>query len=304
VICFLLTHVKSLLILVVLVAAFSCQEREEPQRDTQTAPWVERSGFDWSHDGQPLVTPHFVIYSDAASEVERKKLALGVELFLARLTALLNIDSTRSDWWPDTSSRFSVYLNRTHPEVPGGYAFPGGMILVSPDASFFAHVRPGAYGKLVTHELVHVITLAIGYNPVNQPPIWFREGFAEYCSGPRSSDIRTVARLDSLVGDLGHDPQKWNPLQIKTVGDYPEEIMRERYEGRYYPLFEVAVRYLVETRTPQGSPSGLLGVFERMGVGERFSTSLAATVGLSGAEFEQDFFSLTRAWLAEDSGGE
>ncbi|MGB2960000.1 MAG: hypothetical protein WBD30_14015, partial [Bacteroidota bacterium] len=100
----------------------------------------------WSHDGQPLVTPHFVIYSDAASEVEREKLALGAEIFFAELTRLLRIDSTRSEWWPDTTNPFAVYLNRTHPEVPGGYAFPGGMILVSPDAPFFAHGTPGAYG--------------------------------------------------------------------------------------------------------------------------------------------------------------
>ncbi|MGB2959999.1 MAG: hypothetical protein WBG01_11450 [Bacteroidota bacterium] len=90
-------------------------------------------------------------------------------------------------------------------------------------------------------------------------------------------------------------------MQIETVGDYPEEILRERYEGRYYPLFEVAVRYLVVTRTPQRSPSDLLGVFERMGTGERFSASLSATVGLSAAEFEQDYFSLMQAWLAGDS---
>jgi len=283
------------------MVAISCQERDLPQKDRPTGPWVERSGFDWSHDGQPLVTPHFVIYSDAASEAERRKLALGVEISLARLTSLLRIDSTRSEWWPDATNPFAVYLNHSHPEVPGGYAFPGGMILVSPDASFFGHGRPGAYGKLVTHELVHVLTLALGYNPANEPPVWFREGFAEYCSGQRISDINTVTALDSLVAKLGHDPQQWSPVQISTVGDYPEVILRERHEGRYYPLFEVAVRYLVVARTSQRSPSDLLGVFEHMGTGERFSASLAATVGLSAGEFEQNFFSLMRVWLAEDS---
>jgi hypothetical protein len=172
------------------------------------------------------------------------------------------------------------------------------MILVSPDAPFFAHGRPGVYGKLVTHELVHVITLAIGHNPANEPPIWFREGFAEYCSGPRTSDIRTVAALDSLVAELGHDPEQWNPLQIWAVRDYPEEILRERREGEYYPLFEMAVRYLVERRTPRKTPAGLLGVFKRMGRGERFSPCLAAATGLSADQFGEDFYSLMRTWLA------
>jgi len=293
--------IRAQIYLVVLTAAFACHERDVPQEVLQSAPWVEHSGFDWSHDGQLIVTPHFVIYSDAASEEERRKLALGLEIFLARLTGLLRIDSTHSAWWPDTSSRFAVYLNRTHPEVPGGYAFHGGMILVSPDAPFFAHSGPGGYGRLVTHELVHVVTLALGHNPFNEPPVWFREGFAEYCSGPRSSDIETVAALDSLVAELGHDPLTWTPLQIKTVRDYPEEVLNHRQEGRYYPLFELAVRYLAEARTPQKSPSDLLRVFESMGVGERFSSSLAPAVGLSAIEFEEDFYRLTRAWLVEGS---
>jgi hypothetical protein len=285
-------------VLVMLLVVVACQERDGAREGASPAPWVERSGFDWSHDGHPLFTPHFIIYSDDASEEERRKLALGMEIFLARLTTKLKIDSTRSAWWPDSSNRFAVYLNRTHAEVPGGYAFPGGMILVSPDATFFAHGRPGAYGKLVTHELVHVITLAIGHNPANEPPIWFREGFAEYCSGPRTSDIRTVAALNSLVAELGHDREQWNPLQITAVGDYPEEILRKRYEGKYYPLFEMAVRYLVESRTPRGTPADLVGMFGSMGQGERFSPCLAAATGISADEFGEDFYSLMRTWLA------
>jgi hypothetical protein len=276
----------------------ACQERDGSQEDTLPTPWVERSGFDWSHDGEPLVTPHFVIYSDDASKEERRKLALGVEIFLERLTTLLMIDSTSSRWWPDSSNRIAVYLNRTHPEVRGGYAFPGGMILVSPDAPFFGHGRQGAYGRLVTHELVHVVTLAIGHNPANEPPIWFREGFAEYCSGPRARDIRTVGSLDALVAELGHDPVRWSPLQITAVGDYPEEILSERLEGKYYPLFEMAVRYLIEMRTPRATPADLLDVYESMGRGERFSPCLAAATGLSVEEFEGRFYTLTRAWLA------
>jgi hypothetical protein len=100
--------IASKTVLVILLVMVACQERDGAREGAPPAPWVERSGFDWSHDGNPLFTPHFVIYSDNASQKERRKLALGVEIFLARLTTMLTIDSIRSGWWPDSPNRFAV----------------------------------------------------------------------------------------------------------------------------------------------------------------------------------------------------
>jgi hypothetical protein len=263
----------------------------------ETGLWTKKTPFDWTHDGDPLITPHFIIYSDKASWQEREKLSRGLEIFLKELTDFLEINPDSASWYPNELRRIVVYLNKTHPEVKGGYAFHGGMILISPDSKFFYNPHPGQYGQTVKHELTHVIDLAVTTEFAIQPPHWFREGFAMVCSGPRYNDIQSSHQLLQLISELGHDPNKWTPLSIYRYQDFPEKILIERKEDLYYPLFELAVRYLTDEYNTGCHPGSVLEICEQMALLIPFEIAFQEKFRISMEEFDTNFYDLIKEWL-------
>jgi hypothetical protein len=263
-----------------------------------SGPWAIHTPYSWAHDGNPVNTTHFTIYSDSASYNEREKISRGLEKFLQNLNELLDINEEEAQWYPSKDDPFTIFLNKTHLEVPFGFAYSRGMIVVSPDSKFFFNPVPGHYGKLVTHELVHAIDMAITADALVRPPVWFREGFAQLCSGlSGDNEINNIEDLEIIIKELNINKKEWTPLSIQLYPDYPKSVIKDKQEGVYYPLFELAVKYLTTEQNTGKNITDLIGFLERISITNTFGEEFNRTFGFSVDTFNDEFYIRITDWL-------
>jgi hypothetical protein len=279
----------------------SCSKNTENKAEVNLhEPWAMFTQYQWAHDGNSVSTEHFKIFSDSASMIERNKISKGLELILDGLTKKLEINSSSAEWYPNKENPFTIYLNRTHEEVPFAHAFPRGMIIVSPDAEFFQVTKKGQYGKIIAHELTHSIDLAITMDSPSQPPTWFREGLAQLCSGlSGENELLTIADLNQSIINLGLDKNKWTPLSIRKYTDYPGNLIHNKQEGLYYPLFELAVKYLFSKENTGKNLANLIPFLESLSVFNSFNEEFKNTFGFSLEKYEEEFYSIIEEWLGK-----
>jgi hypothetical protein len=260
--------------------------------------WSIYTPYDWNHDGKPVKTKHFTIYSDNAATIEREKISRGLEIFLQELNQLLNINENDAKWYPTQTNPFTVFLNKSHPEVPFGFAYPRGMIIVSPDAKFFRNLYPGYYGKFVTHELIHAIDMAITSDVPVPPPVWFREGFAQLCSGLSvNNKIQTIDQLNNTLEKLNLNKKDWTPLSIQQYLDYPKTVIVDKQEGIYYPLFELAVEYLFTETQTGNNITDIIGFLERLSITNTFHEEFERMFGFTMETYEKEFYIKISEWF-------
>ncbi len=124
--------------------------------------------YKWPHDGNPLESEHFVIYSDAASLEARQLLSQICEDAFATIKARLGItDVSIFRFPPDRNNKIHIYAYKNYfPTEWGGQAYYGGYMIYSPDHPQRTHngdTAPEYYIPLIQHELMHVIqTLILG----------------------------------------------------------------------------------------------------------------------------------------------
>jgi hypothetical protein len=69
---------------------------------------------------------------------------------------------------------------------------------------------------------------------------WFSEGLAEHTAGGSWTPIRTLAQLDAWRASPDHTI----PISIQDWDFFPESVIERSNGFEYYPLFDLAVRYL------------------------------------------------------------
>lgn len=254
------------------------------------------SGFHWPHDGKPLETASFVVYSDAASTQARQQLADIAEDALAELQAQFGISGNAVFRFPSGQQKIDIYTYKTYtPTEWGGRAYWGGLMIYSldhPERAAWGHTALEMYVPVVTHEIMHVIeSLLRASNSPEQVDVWLTEGIAEFVSGGNAApSITGKVRFDELIAQHG-----WlNPIAMHRYTDYPDLGLVYDY---YLPMFQLAVTYLFDAQGHGATLADLRDLYLDVREGVSFATALADRLGIGLAEFEQQFFDLMNDYL-------
>lgn len=196
-----------------------------------------------------------------------------------------------------------AYENR-YPQAWGARAYYGGLIIRSLD-----HKKRSTdldiYVPVAKHELVHVVESLLKGRDVATMPVrirvhvWFSEGLAEAVTGGTSGGaIRDLGYLNYLTGKYG----QLSPIAFKTdsqVGDWStKEIALACFEY-HYPMYQLAVEYLMDADGLGKSPQDLISIFTDMTEGADFSTAFENRMGISLTDYEEQFFALMNDYLPE-----
>jgi hypothetical protein len=269
----------------------------EPEKHmVDSGSWYE-TPYKWPHDGNPVESENFVIYSDAASMEARQLLSQICEDAFAIIKERLGITDVSIFRFPaDRNNKIHIYAYKNYnPTDWGGQAYYGGYLIYSPDhpqRTEWGYTALDKYVPLVKHEMMHVVqTLIIGAND-ERVYSWFAEGIAiEISDDNFYTRIDSQAELDSLISTWG----SWNPISMQHSWTYPKiEGIGTAY---LYPMFWLAVRYLTDPAGQEGSFYDVRDVILDVANGVQFSTALKNRFGISQPEYEAQFFDLMNNYL-------
>ena len=255
-----------------------------------------RTGFRWPHDGKPLESDHFIVYSDAASLESRQKLAEIGEELLVVLTEEFEIDPATQFLFPDGQSKIHIftYKNQT-PMKWGGWGYYGGLLIFSLDHELrteWGHTELENYRAVVKHELMHTIEgLLKGSDNPQLVDVWLTEGIAEYVSGGTTGEpITTLAKFEEVIGRFG----ELNPIAMHQYGYTIGTDVAGFY---YYPMFLLTMAYLLDPTGGGLTNSAIRDIYLDARAGIPFSVSFEEKMGISLQDFEDQFFERLRAYL-------
>ena len=256
------------------------------------------TGHEWPHDGHPLESENFVIYSDAASLEARQLLSEICEETFVTIKERLGITDVSIFRFPaDRNNKVHIYAYKNYfPRTWGGQAYYGGYMIFSPDHPQRTEEGSTAltqYIPVIQHELMHVIqTLILGALDESSLYSWFSEGIAIEISDDVFYDyIDSQEQLDDLTATFG----MLNPISLQYSWTYPD--IENVITFYYYPMFWLAVRYLMDPDGQGGSFYDVRDVLIDVANGVPFSTSLEERFGISLIEYEEQFFDLIYDYL-------
>ena len=254
------------------------------------------TGFRWPHDGRPYESEHFIVFSDAASDAARRTLAEIGEELLVVLREEFEIASDTLFRFPPGQTKIHIYTYRDHyPQEWGGREYYGGLMIYSldhPGRTRAGHTEMDMYVPVVKHELMHVVEslLKASSNP-NMVDVWLTEGLAEYVSGGTAGgSITSLAKLDEVIAAYG----ELNPIAMHQYR-YPSIDGVIYYY--YYPMFELAVGYLLYPAGVGREKPDVRDLFLDVLDGVVFATAFENRFGISLTEYEAQFFVLMRNFL-------
>jgi hypothetical protein len=302
---------KILIIFLGIVVLATCKPRDSYQNRVDNIcgqdpcyegpfdpPWVSGLSLSASwddiltHDNRVLETDNFLVFSDASSDEAKIMLGNTAEAALELIKNLFVV-SSEDLGIRDRGSKFKVYSARRE-DKSYPRAFTDGFVMWAYDSDTFPYQEliPDA----TEHECTHVVQYKLG-GLFSRTWDWFTEGLAEHISdgGPY-----IVITCWPEVDEWRQDPGHVNPITIQELGQIPDyaQIGGQRRE-EYYPLFGLAVRYLVD---PNGHAKTMIDVKNmfadiRGNQQKDFATVFEAHMGMSLEYYEENFYSLMEAYL-------
>jgi hypothetical protein len=255
--------------------------------------WYSRQA--WPHDGNPYESDTFVVYSDGASQAARREAADVAEGIWSELLDDFEVESGMLRL-PPGQDKIHIYAYKDYyPQAWGMRAYYAGVIMWSPD-----HERRSTsvadYGPVLRHELVHVLESLLRGRRFNAGEItddWFSEGLAEVIAGGTAGGaIRDSRQFDALIAKYG----AVSPVSLKRPRRAAVPL-----EGYYYdyPMYQLAVEYLLSDQGPAGTLSDVRILFTKMRDGSSFEEAFDDTMGIELDTFDQRFFELMNGYLPE-----
>ena len=251
------------------------------------------------HDDHILETPNFLTFSDASSMDVKVGFAAMAEESLQKIMRAFGVSSVEDFGIDqnDPSTKITIFTNRglDHRQ----FAFDRGFILYGTDSAYRPAVASLRHS--VKHETMHVFQWLVGltqktFRGQPWPHVWFEEGIAEHISGgsPSPISIRTVDDLNTWRDQPDHA----NPISIHWWDNLPESIIERSNGYEYYPMFDLAVRYLLDERGQGATYADVLAMYLDLRESQNFPYSFEKQAGLSVDRFERDFFDLVAPYLA------
>ena len=249
--------------------------------------YLDRWGRALPHDGRILETEHFLVFSDGSTDETRLQIAEMAEESFAEILAAFGIAGPEQIgvFTDRQETKLEIYCsNKTEVEVRsrvGGFSIydpnhPVWDLPTAPDGAL-------NYRNTVKHEIVHLVQFAIGVGDASPwGDSWFFEGVAEYLSGGSFPPIRDEAELEAWFAD----PIQVTPILVRT---YWAPIPDGALVGDYYPLFGLAVTYLLDQKGFGKTPADVKALFVDMASGMEFSEAFQLHLGFSRAMFQEQF---------------
>lgn len=262
-------------------------------REVAGGSWSVHTPYGWPHDGRPREGSHCVVYTDASSETVKQYIAGRVDAVFEDILNLMDIVDESIFTYPEGAVKVDVYINRFHEEYLGGFAYHGGAIMVAPDSPFYV----SAWGiTQVEHEIFHVVETLIEGSGYLLSDVWFREGIADYYAG--NALLTTVSEMEAWVAPRSSLPGGGNPIMIHDWNDFPEQVAATETQGLWYPMFELAVRYLMDDRGLGKTYVDVKEMWqEAISTGRSFSEVFENYMGISLEYYETNCFILITDFL-------
>ncbi|MFC1536009.1 putative Ig domain-containing protein [Candidatus Neomarinimicrobiota bacterium] len=259
-------------------------------------PWIGHFPYNWFHDGQPLIGENSIIYSDAASDDAKQATSERVENAFIDIKMKFNITNNDVLTFMTNNQKIDIYANRFNTEYNGGFTYNSGAIVISPDSPRF---RPNAgwCANMVEHEMMHVMEYLLeGGRRLILSEVWFREGIADYYA--ENDEITTKSEMEDWLTTRSSLPGGGNPIKIHEWEDFPSEVAINNEQGLWYPMFELAVRYLLDENGQGKSMVDVKNMFIDMDVSEYpFPVAFELNMDLSVQYFEENFWSIMDSYL-------
>ena len=255
------------------------------------------TGFRWPHDGRPFESENITIYSDAAGDDARQELAQLSEDALNEIKQLYEIETNDIFLYPPGQDKIDIYAYKLRfPQSWGGWGYYGGLLIFSldhPERQNIGHTEPDIYIPTLTHEMMHVVeSLLKGDGDPGLVDVWLTEGLAEVVSGGTAGgSITDLDKMNELRQTYG-----WslNPVSMHRY-DYPN------IDGviyfYYYPMFQLAVEYLVDMNGHGKTFIDLKSLFLDVSVGVPFPAAFENWFEISLWDYENQFFDLMNDYL-------
>jgi len=243
----------------------------------------------WPHDGRPIESENFVVYSDAASPAARREMSDAAERLWAELLDEFGVtpDVYR---FPSGQGKVDIYAYHDHyPQGWSGRAYNGGLLIWSPDHALRQFASDG-YEPALKHELIHVLQwmFAVSHGRIDA---WFIEGLPLALANDLAGEpIRDLEQLNDLITEYG----TINPISIKQYSQITDPEAGEHF---YYPMFQLAFEYLFADDGLGRSPADARDVMIYMDGGATFQTAFEDAMGLRLEDFEEEFFDLMSEYL-------
>ena len=295
--------------LVLLVSA--CSESSTTSGTSQPGEMVDGGSwyvrYQWPHDGKPYESEHLVVYSDTSSQEARKAVADLGERLLAETIAEMGISADELFRFPTDRDKIEIYAFKDQPKQDwGGKAYYGGLLIHAIDhEGWVGPTQPDKYGMTLKHELVHVVESLLKGRGSERGPwvaVWFSEGLAETMSGGAASrGINALDHLDSLTAEFG----SLNPVSYQSdpqVCIVIDADCLKAYSEYHYPMWYLAVEYLLDEDGLARTPGDAAAVFVDMAEGTTFPTAFDDHMGITLAEYEEQFFVRIADYLPARSG--
>ncbi|MFC1785029.1 hypothetical protein ACFL0J_05305 [Candidatus Neomarinimicrobiota bacterium] len=259
-------------------------------------PWIGHFPHDWYHDGQPLIGENSIIYSDAASDDAKQSIYERVEAAFSDIKIQCNITNNNVFTFMTSNQKIDIYANRFNTEYGGGFTYNTGAIVVSPDSPFY---RPntGWCINMVEHEMMHVMEYLLeGGRRLILSEVWFREGIADYYAG--NDEITNKNEMNNWLTIRSLLPGGGNPIKIHLWEDFPDEVENNNGQGLWYPMFELAVRYLLSESGGERSMVDVKNMFIDMDINEySFPEAFELNMGIPLKHFEDNFWEIMDNFL-------
>jgi hypothetical protein len=268
----------------------------------ESGSWYDYTPHDFPHDGIPLEGDDVIVYSDA-SDTDIKQIVLNyAENALDSVKAAVGLTDNSLFHFPDGQSKIEVYAGRLIDVHWGGWAYDCGYLLLSWDHSRLVNWsgRETWYGIVTRHETAHAVEFLVkGGDHYETKNTWLCEGLAMYIAGSQMQQINSIEDLNNWLDEFSEITRGGNPIRIRLWTDLPPPWQTSGGNAQFFPMFALAVRYLVDPNGHGKSLSDIKYMWVDINSGTDFYTAFEYNLGISVDEYESNYFDLITAYLQQ-----
>lgn len=254
--------------------------------------YVDENWHTLTCDNKVLETENALTFSDASDDWAKIEYARMTEVSFAEIKELFEIATSAELGIVDRTTKMTIYSNRY--KVHRQNSKFNGFILYGLDSPEWGNMPQNDpdfyvwYQRMVKHETVHVVEYYYT-GAKGRTHEWFNEGLAEHVSGGAFIPVTTWAQVE----EWRQNPDHVNPITI--YNSYPVDWTRV---GEYYPMFHLAVRYLLDPRGRGRTYRDVKALFRAIGDENlRFDEAFETHMGLVETEYEAHFYGWIEAYL-------